>query len=67
MHGTLIRALVALSIVFTHSVGHPNELVGKVVGVLDGDTLDVLSSQKDLHRIRVSGIDAPEMLAPTRY
>ena len=54
------RTFVALSIVFIHSMGHPTELVGKVVGVLDGDTLDVLSSQKDLHRIRVSGIDAPE-------
>jgi endonuclease YncB( thermonuclease family) len=33
---------------------------GKVVGVADGDTLTVLDSTNTQHKIRLSGIDAPE-------
>jgi endonuclease YncB( thermonuclease family) len=34
-------------------------LVRKVIGILDGDTMDVLDSSKVTHRIRLTGIDAP--------
>jgi len=37
----------------------PKSINGKVVAVLDGDTIEVLS-QKTLYRIRILGIDAPE-------
>lgn len=33
---------------------------GRVVGVLDGDTIDVLDAQNRSHRIRMAEIDAPE-------
>jgi endonuclease YncB( thermonuclease family) len=33
---------------------------GKVVGVSDGDTIVVLDSKNEQHKIRVAGIDAPE-------
>jgi endonuclease YncB( thermonuclease family) len=36
------------------------EFVGKVVGVTDGDTLTVLTAQRQQHRVRLSGIDTPE-------
>lgn len=36
------------------------DLVGRVVVVADGDTLTVLDAQKQQHRIRLVGIDAPE-------
>ena len=36
------------------------ELFGKVVGVADGDTLTVLDDSHQQHKIRLSGIDAPE-------
>jgi endonuclease YncB( thermonuclease family) len=39
-------------------------LVGKVIGVLDGDTIEVLDSTKHPHRIRLTGIDAPEKIQP---
>ena len=35
-------------------------LVGTVVGVVDGDTIDVLDDQRAQHKIRLAGIDAPE-------
>lgn len=39
-------------------------LAGKVIGVLDGDTIDILDSSKATHRIRLTGIDAPEKAQP---
>ncbi len=35
-------------------------IVGRVVGVADGDTITVLDSTKTQYKIRLSGIDAPE-------
>ena len=37
-----------------------NTIEGKVVKVIDGDTIDILDSNKNSHRIRFHGIDAPE-------
>ena len=39
---------------------HSEVLLGTVVGVADGDTVTVLDAFKTQHRIRLSGIDAPE-------
>src|ERR1700734_3917619 len=35
-------------------------LVGQVVKIADGDTLTVLASARNQHKIRLAGIDAPE-------
>ena len=37
-----------------------SDLVGRVVKVSDGDTITVLDSSKNQHKIRLQGIDAPE-------
>ena len=37
-----------------------NEITGKVVGIIDGDTIDILTADKTKIRIRFNGIDAPE-------
>jgi len=42
-------------------------LAGKVVGVLDGDTVTILDSDLKQHRVRLSGIDAPESGQPFGY
>ncbi len=39
-------------------------VTGKVVGVSDGDTITLLDSGKQQHKIRVAGIDAPEKNQP---
>lgn len=40
------------------------ELVGRVVGVADGDTITILDSSNIQYKIRLSGIDAPEKRQP---
>lgn len=37
---------------------------GRVVGVADGDTITVLDASNTQHKIRLSGIDAPEKKQP---
>ena len=37
---------------------------GKVIGVMDGDTIEVLDATKTPRRIRLEGIDAPEKAQP---
>ena len=44
----------------------PQELAGKVIGVLDGDTIDILYQGKAL-RIRLAHIDCPELRKKQPY
>ena len=46
------------------AVASANTINGKVVGVSDGDTITVLDGSKTQHKIRLSGIDAPEKAQP---
>jgi endonuclease YncB( thermonuclease family) len=60
MQGLLVIVLSAIAF----GLAHGAELRGRVVSVADGDTITVLDSTKQQHRIRVAGIDAPEKAQP---
>jgi len=53
----------ALLVVFSN-VALADTLIGKVVGVADGDTITVLDEQQSQHKIRLAGIDCPEKAQP---
>lgn len=56
----LITSTVAALLFLASEAVYPEILEGKVVSVADGDTITVLDSNKIQHKIRLSGIDAPE-------
>src|SRR4051812_12714647 len=49
-----------LSLFFLAAPAHAADIVAKVVGITDGDTLTVLKSDRTRAKIRLHGIDAPE-------
>jgi len=53
----LIRYVVIFLVALS---AHAESLTGYVVGVSDGDTITVLDSNRQQHKIRLAGIDAPE-------
>lgn len=55
------RFFLALALVLLLAASaHAGEIRGRVVGVVDGDTVTVLDDAKRQHKIRLVGIDAPE-------
>jgi endonuclease YncB( thermonuclease family) len=59
----LLPALLVLTLLISPQT-HADTLAGKVVRILDGDTVEVLDVQKRIHRVRLAGIDAPESKQP---
>lgn len=53
-----------LALMLSASSVFADVVTGKVVGVSDGDTITVFDSNHQQHKIRVSGIDAPEKKQP---
>jgi endonuclease YncB( thermonuclease family) len=52
---TVLFALILFPLTSTAAT-----ITGKVVGISDGDTLSILDGSNTQHKIRLSGIDAPE-------
>lgn len=63
---TQIKKRIFLSIIICLVIGFAGAqtIAGKVVGISDGDTLTVLDAGRRQHKIRLSGIDAPEKAQP---
>lgn len=58
------RAVTAIFLLFTlnlPAVAYSRLLEGKVVSVHDGDTITLLDATQRQHKIRLAGIDAPEL------
>ena len=53
-------ALHLLCLVLIGAPARADWVMGRVVAITDGDTLTVLTAQRQQHRVRLSGIDAPE-------
>lgn len=58
-----MRRIIPLLFVWSISASAAT-LVGQVVGVTDGDTVTVLDEQRQQHKVRLAGIDAPEKKQP---
>lgn len=58
--GSMFRSALLALVLASPALG----LDGKVVGIVDGDTIDVLDTEKKQHRIRINGIDTPERGQP---
>jgi endonuclease YncB( thermonuclease family) len=55
---------VTLALLLLLGSGRAESIHGRVIKVADGDTLTVLDAKNLQHKIRLDGIDAPEMAQP---
>jgi endonuclease YncB( thermonuclease family) len=56
--------LVPIILLFLAPVVQAENLMGRVVGVADGDSITVLDGNFEQHKLRLQGIDAPEKAQP---
>jgi endonuclease YncB( thermonuclease family) len=54
------RSLAILIVALSPLLSLAATIEGKVIAIADGDTVRVLDAQHEQHKIRLSGIDAPE-------
>ena len=55
-----MKKLTFIILLFFSLLSLAEELIGKVIKVSDGDTITLLDSNNQKHKIRLKGIDAPE-------
>lgn len=58
------KSFAVLILLLGHCLTAAETIQGKVVRVADGDTITILDQSKTQHKIRLSGIDAPEKGMP---
>jgi endonuclease YncB( thermonuclease family) len=61
---SILRSLLIVSALLLASTAYADTLTGRVVGVADGDTITILDADRQQHKIRLGGIDAPEKAQP---
>jgi endonuclease YncB( thermonuclease family) len=55
-----MKIILALILSLITLTSFADQLQGKVIKVTDGDTVNVLTEDNQTHKVRLSGIDAPE-------
>ncbi len=60
MRESISRILIAGLLLVFSVTAYADMLNGKVIAVVDGDTITILDSTNTQHKIRLAGIDAPE-------
>ena len=63
-HCLAIKSSIACLLMAFACIVDAEVVMGRVVGVVDGDTITVLDVDQVQHKIRLSGIDAPEKKQP---
>ncbi len=58
------KAAVLVALLLASFDASAEILHGRVIGVTDGDTVTILTSEKQQHKIRLAGIDTPERKQP---
>lgn len=64
LRASWVAGLVTLGVAVLISTANAQTVTGRVVGVHDGDTITLLDASKSQHKIRLDGIDAPELGQP---
>ena len=60
----LSKVILYLLLGFGFAYAHGQNVTGKVVGVVDGDTFKLLTKDTTLHVVRLANIDCPEKQQP---
>lgn len=60
----LLRCFLIAAYITCSGTAVSETLTGKVIAVTDGDTITVLDADREQHKIRLMGIDAPEKNQP---
>jgi endonuclease YncB( thermonuclease family) len=55
-----VRYILALLLAFAQTIVFADTLTGRVVRIIDGDTIVVLDGSNAQHKIQLTRIDAPE-------
>ena len=64
LYYTFIAVLALLFGTIAYCFASTKLYTGICVHVLDGDTVDIADEDQNLHRIRITGLDAPELSQP---
>ena len=62
--GTLILALALLLATIAYCFASSDAYTAICTRVIDGDTVDLVDANQKIHRIRITGMDAPEISQP---
>ena len=64
LYATIIAAVALLFGAVAYCYAQSDNYLATCVRVIDGDTLTVADENQNLHRIRIVGLDAPELAQP---